>query len=418
MTLTTPWSDVALPTSGRRPLPKIVGATIIAAIACIPFQVEVAGSSVRVAPADFLFAASALLLFSIGRAPRRRLAATWLALLVAVTWAVVIGSWFGDLWDAALVDRWLGSVVLLLVAFTTSELDHSSLSSALDLACVVAVMTFLVASVAPGLIPSAVPGRNAGFLVDPNNAGVLIGSLTAYRLARFTGDLSRGSTRRSDALVLGAMTWALISTGSRTAWIACAVSVLVVVVIRRRALGALARRRIVRTVGGLIVVALVALPSLGPQLRSIATRPDTVGRRTEVLQASVESFTSAPFTGRGLFHTLSRGVGFPHNSFLWLAGDAGLVGLVAVGIVALVPLAWAVGALRIRPTDPLALPIVAALVTMVVASMGIEAVFQRQWWVFIGAATAWGRTRQRQPTRFDDGGRRPAAASPDPVGEQ
>jgi hypothetical protein len=371
----------------------------VAGIALVPVQLAAGSLSVRVAPSDVLFAAAAVLLLAADRAPARRLLLLWLVLFAVVTWAVVVGSGRGTVLPSALLDRWVGCVALLAAAFATSVLEVERIGRGLRAASWVSLATHVAVAVWPSIAGSGgITGRNAGFLVDPNNAGVMVACLLTIELARAVDSLRTGSrVGWPTALLIAGLTWAIVETGSRTGWSALAAGILTLLVVNRDRLLVIVHRRILRFLAGTVVLVLALQTTLEDHVRSLQSRPDNIARRSEVLTQSWASFTGNPLAGGGLLHTMELGIGFPHNSLLWLLGDAGIAGLIAFLVIVIAPICWLLATPSRGAAPALRRPVLCGLVAMTVSSVGIEALYQRQWWVLIGAAAAVSIVRRPPP---------------------
>ena len=360
----------------------------IAAIGLLPIQISAAGLSFRFAVSDVLIAVAVFpvmlnMVNSRASFPRDVMARP-LFLGLAVSYAAVVGSVLNVLQLSALVDRLFGAAVLGAYLMCAYFAGASSIRLGMRLASVVAIGAHVAVSL--GLL-GVVSQRNAGALEDPNNAGLLLAVLLVFTAGDRQHVANSWRARTANALVAAALMYFLIETGSRSAWISFAIGFTVFAALRVRNVvvtGRIRPAKFLVSVMGVITVAVLAQGHIeqlvSDRLNEISTRPDNVTRRVEVYEASFDSFVSRPFTGGGLFHTLTDGIGFPHSSLFWLAGDAGVLGLLAFCYIALSPLARSARGTWSQPE------VAAALVVMIVGSFMIEALYQRIWWVLIAAA--------------------------------
>ncbi len=115
----------------------------------------------------------------------------------------------------------------------------------------------------------------------------------------------------------------------------------------------------------------------------MARRPEQVRERFDLIEEAIERFRQHPLLGGGLgSFRLSVGE-IAHNSAMWFLADFGIVGLaVLLGF-----LGWffAKGwfAYRFAPAkeQPLALALLLGHAAMLGLAMGIEAFYQRHWWL-------------------------------------
>ena len=123
----------------------------------------------------------------------------------------------------------------------------------------------------------------------------------------------------------------------------------------------------------------------------MATRPPGIEIRLDTTAEAVDMFAQSPIFGIGVgrfFETRGRII---HNTPLWILTEFGLVGFaIFVGFVSSVLYrGWR--AFRLAPDSEraLVLGLVLAHVAMLGLSFGIEAFYQRHWWIvmaLIGSA--------------------------------
>src|SRR5215469_11404708 len=117
----------------------------------------------------------------------------------------------------------------------------------------------------------------------------------------------------------------------------------------------------------------------------MASRPKQVQGRFDLIHAAYQAFTSHPFLGGGI-GSFRLGEGeIAHNSAMWFLADFGIVGL----MVLLGFLGWffakSIVAYRLAPVParPLVLALALAHTAMFGLAMGIEAFYQRHWWLVL-----------------------------------
>jgi len=222
------------------------------------------------------------------------------------------------------------------------------------------------------------PTRFGGMQYDPNNAGAAYG-VAVIVLWRMSGELFRSTLARS--MALATCVAALALTLSRGSYVATAAAVIVVLAVTRSTPKNLARY------AGFVLVMLVAglaTGFLGSALQDLANRPDTVSTREGLTSQALDSFVKSGGLGIGLGSQLAESGQIVHNTAIWLLVEMSVVGIVYWAAMAVLPIQVT---LRMRAFDrQLALALLGSHIVMLVASIGIEALYQRQWWMVIGLA--------------------------------
>jgi hypothetical protein len=233
------------------------------------------------------------------------------------------------------------------------------------------------------------PTRFGGMQFDVNNAGAAYG-VAVIVLWRMGGELFRSTLARTIALAICAAALAL--TLSRGSYVAVAAAVIVVLVVTRSTATDLAKYA-----GFVLAVLVVGLATgfLGSALQDFADRPNTVSEREDLTTGALDSFAESDGLGIGLGSQLAdtdarldvsqQGGGqLVHNTAVWLLVEMSVVGIGYFAAMAVLPIQVT---LRMRAFDrQLALALLGSHIVMLVASVGIEALYQRQWWMIIGLA--------------------------------
>jgi len=140
-----------------------------------------------------------------------------------------------------------------------------------------------------------------------------------------------------------------------------------------------------------VLLLFIGLGLLSPQ--RMLQRPGTIDSRVAPIRDSLDQFKEHPLLGMGLGGFRESGRTIVHNTFLWFLADFGLAGVVVFSAL----IAWfALAGFRAYTLAPpeaqsYVLASLAALVGMLGLSMGIEAFYQRHWWLsfaLVGAASA------------------------------
>jgi hypothetical protein len=120
-----------------------------------------------------------------------------------------------------------------------------------------------------------------------------------------------------------------------------------------------------------------------PVFEEMARRPKQVQERFDLIHLALSAFVRHPFLGGGLgSFRLSAGE-VAHNSAMWFLADFGLVGLaVLLGFLAwFFNKAWFAYRFAPEREQPLVLALLLAHAAMLGVAMGIEAFYQRHWWL-------------------------------------
>jgi O-antigen ligase len=223
--------------------------------------------------------------------------------------------------------------------------------------------------------------RLSGMLLDPNAyGGLLVMTLVLIEGSAHAPD----PILRRPTLMFSRVTLAMgiLFTFSRSAWSALGLAMLL--------FAALRPWRVARLVFGALLCAPGVVLLLGrrfvPIFEAMASRPKQVQGRFDLIHDALAAFARHPFLGGGIgAFRLGEGE-IAHNSAMWFLADFGVVGL----IVFLGFLGWFFvrgwHAYRTAPANKqaLALALLLAHTAMLGLAMGIEAFYQRHWWLVFG----------------------------------
>jgi O-antigen ligase len=172
---------------------------------------------------------------------------------------------------------------------------------------------------------------------------------------------------------------ALGLTLSRGGYIAMAAGVVVVLIVERRSMQKGLQFAMALAV---ITVGAFATGIVSEAIDDFNRRPDNIGERNDLLTSGIDDFVSSGGLGIGLGAYNERYDAIIHNTGLWFFVEMSLVGVAFLLLIAIVPFR---AALRLRWVDPtMGSALLGAHVVMLVASAGIEALYQRPWWIVIG----------------------------------
>ncbi|MFT5202503.1 MAG: hypothetical protein ACI9C1_001893 [Candidatus Aldehydirespiratoraceae bacterium] len=377
------------------------------AIFCIPVQLEVPAVRAvlrsRFAPGDLFLALSVILAPASFRLIRRPLGYLPLALPLTLAYGAVISLTLqGYLTSHALNVKIFGSVVILVMAIVTMAYAYEGFAVRIIRAFlygigfwgIIGYIDWRVADIFPWLEVD-VESRFGALQFDPNNTGAAfsVALLMSWRYG------NRVFTRRWVWIAMTIMfAIGLGLTLSRGAYIGTAAAVLVILIVDHIS----AERWVRYLVSSVVIVAfLFATGFVNTAVDDFTRRPDTVESRGGFVDISVDRWVDSRGLGMGLGVFRAETGRIVHNTSIWLVTEMSLPGLLLFLAVVIVP---ASAALRLRRYDhELAMALLASHTAIVVASVGIEAMYQRTWWMVIALtmmpAAAIRRSRHEADTK-------------------
>ena len=383
---------------------SLLGTLLTGYAALLPYQFELA-KRVNFAPADCFL----ILVLILAVAQVRYVKPAWTAWHFAMAGVFVVGSLvaslrFGTLNQYELLNKDVGLFLPFLsyAAITSFVNDWEDIRHLLRvftisvvLENIVAVTGFLAAYFFGVENPFARYGglRLSGMLLDPNAyGGLLVASFIIIEGSSWgPAPLFRGTTLWVSRLSLGL---GILFTFSRSAWVGLAVSFSLLLAVRTRVAG----RLILCAIVGAPVMVLFMGNRFLPIFETMASRPKQVQGRFDLIHDALAAFSQHPFFGGGIgSFRLSEGE-IAHNSAMWFLADFGFVGFtVFLGFLGwFFVKGWS--AYRNAPgrEQPCALALVLGHAAMLGLAMGIEAFYQRHWWlIFALIASAYSLTLRR-----------------------
>jgi putative inorganic carbon (hco3(-)) transporter len=239
--------------------------------------------------------------------------------------------------------------------------------------------------------------RLSGMLLDPN----AYGGLLAVALVLLEGaswgpaPLFRGVTLWFSRVTLAL---GVLFTFSRSAWIGLTLAVVIFFVVKPR----VAIRPLLSAVVLSPCLFLVLGDRFLPFLENMARRPQQVQQRIDLIRDAIGAFLNHPVVGGGL-GSFRLAVGeVAHNTALWFLADFGLLGLAVLLLFMawFVRRAWLSYQFATREHRPLALALLLAHAAMIGVAMGIEAFYQRHWWLVMALIAACYSLTRRQPVNW------------------
>jgi hypothetical protein len=354
----------------------------------IPVQLEldsfqaVVGS--RLPPGDIFLAFSVILAPASFRIMRRPLGYLPLALPLMLGYGALVSLVLqGYLTPHSLNVKFLGSIVLVVMGVVTLAYAREGYTARILRAFLLGValwgvigyIDWRIADIFPWLSPD-IQSRFGAMQFDPNNAGAMfaVAMLISWRYGH------RLFVRRW--LWMSLTIWyatALGLTLSRGAFIGTTAAVTVVLIVDR--VGA---ERWIRYLAAAVMIGsfLVATGFVATAVNDFTRRPDTVASRGSFADTAIDRWVDSRGLGMGLGTFRAETNKIVHNTGIWLVVEMSLPGLLFFLAMVAVPFQ---ACLRMRTYDhELAMALLAAHMTMVIASAGIEALYQRSWWLIIG----------------------------------
>jgi O-antigen ligase len=371
-----------------------IGFLFAAYIALLP--VQIGGTDFRVAPSDLMLIAYLVLHVGVPRVERSAWS-IWQAGLVSVflIGALIAAVDKGFLSQFVLLNKLIGLAVLFAAyAMITAEAtDWPKIRSAIRVFVLSVAFQNLVALVAYyKIVPLVWPlndmsnqGRLTGLLVDPNAyGGLLVTALVIHAATFFGGSPLMG--RLLGVITTISLMGGVLLTFSRSAWLGVVFGFLFLALFRTKVA--------VYLVGSLASAAVVLFLTNGSSFVNffvnMATRERQVSARVEILDLAFDLFGKRPIFGIGLGQFQNYHTNIIHNTPVWFLTEFGLVGF-AVFLGLMTWFLWK--GLYTFWREPsgmkwIALGLVTAHICLTGLSLGIEAFYQRHWWLVFGLISA------------------------------
>lgn len=374
------------------------------AVFLIPVQLEI--SSVRdligsrLPPGDIFLAFS--LFFAPGsfRIIRRSVGYLPLALPLVLGYGAIVSLTLqGYLTQHSLNVKFLGSAVLVVMGVLTMAYAREGMTPrilrsflfGISFWGAVGYVDWRVFDIMPWLEVD-VESRFGGMQFDPNNAGALFAAALLISW-RYGIHIYRHRWAWVASTIWFAM--ALGFTLSRGAFVGTAAALVVVLTVDHVSAEKAMRYAVAAVVIGAI---LFGTGFVDDATNDFSRRPDTVESRGSFIDTGIERWVDSRGLGMGLGTFRAETTRIIHNTGVWLVVEMSLPGLLLFLALVVVPFQ---ACLRMRSYDhELAMAILAAHMTMVVASVGIEALYQRGWWLFIGLSMLPTESIRREQTQL------------------
>jgi O-antigen ligase len=242
------------------------------------------------------------------------------------------------------------------------------------------VVLFIAAKIHGIHIPGLEVGdvRLTGLLIDPNAYGGLLVLTLSIQLRTCCS---------KEPIVPGAYGWISIATlavgilltYSRSAWIGLAV-LLVTVTIYKPRIGLLL---IITNIAVVLILLRILTPGYLDEMQALAFR-ESAGERLVLIHDAIPMFWQSPAFGIGLGTFESREGVIIHNTPVWILTEFGLFGFTWFAGFAGWFLYKGLRTYKMAAKQkPLIFSLIIADMVMLGLSMGIEALYQRHWWLVL-----------------------------------
>lgn len=385
---------------------------IVAYILFLPVQFQT-GLDFNIAPSDIFLVA--YLVFGFTRLKFvRHTWSTWHAGLFftfAMGMVVAIAS-TGYVTQYALIQKGIGLVVLFAAytVITTAATDWTRARWLLRILILGVLLQNTLAIIAFSFSKLAGvsfawinygDARLSGMLLDPNAYGGLL--VLTFSIQTITFFLKQPLLSRPLAWFANiSLGIGIILTYSRSAWIGMAIVLIVNASFAATTFKPKLMLRLV-LVAVFVVVALYMVfgPTFFEAITSMATRESQIQERFAIIENALSMFADSPVFGIGIGVFAETHGMIIHNTPLWVLTEFGLVGFIFfLGFSS-----WFVvkGFFTYKSVEerhkPLVLGVILAFLAMMGLSLGIEALYQRHWWLVMALiASSYGIARREGNT--------------------
>ncbi len=305
--------------------------------------------------------------------------------------------------------------LVLIVLLAPGQLKYRSLAWGIwhvALVLVFAVGTLVIALNTGALSRYVLLNKDAGLVLLLLSYAAITSAISEWDdLRRCEGaswgpePLFRGPSLLFCRLSLG---MGILFTFSRSTWVSLAIALLLLCALRR---GTAIRLALTGAAGAALFLLFMGGRFL-QFFENMAARPEQGESRFELIRDALAAFARHPVFGGGLGSFLVSEGTIVHNTAVWFLAEFGILGLIV--LVGYLASFFTMGWFAYRYAPPREKPLMLALLlghtAMLGLAMGIEAFYQRHWWLvfaLIGAGYSLARQqagyRQTNRLRFAGG---------------
>jgi len=375
----------------------------------LPLQFHMKGLFPRLALSDLVLIAYVPHFLSNGMRAGRGLwhkSITGLAISIILVGNVVFFSSTGQISNWALLNKGVGLIVLMLSYLMVGEYASAGwerihhlmrwFTRAVALNAFIAIVAKFLGWTGTGRIHINWGGgsRLAGFFIDPNAFGGLLVSALVVALVVY---FRKGAMYKP---VEGFLTCSILAVGtfltySRSSWIGLVAGTAVGFLLSKAKHRVLSVMVLLLLGGAIYYATPVVLQTetkedAWAQSAVWALNTQSIEHRVDIVKEGLDFFRQSPIWGKGLgFYLRDQGL-LVHNTIVWILAELGLIGIAAFAWFIIAHFRRAL--FNIRHSNEWLMPVNVGLLSNFVAlaalSVGIEALYQRHWWMVMALISA------------------------------
>jgi putative inorganic carbon (hco3(-)) transporter len=222
--------------------------------------------------------------------------------------------------------------------------------------------------------------RLSGMLIDPNAfGGFLVIIFTIHIILMYSKFPI--FTKKKGMFITMTLILGIILTFSRSSWLA--LSIVLFIQLVRNPIHIV--RIAVISIISLALILLISGREYFEEILSLATRSSQIDSRLVIIEKGLTLFKEAPIFGVGLGEIFEKYHIIIHNTPVWILVEFGLVGFVIFSLYLINIFLRGMIAFKLsdQQNRPLIYGLMLAYLAMIGFSFGIEALYQRHWWILM-----------------------------------